>query len=220
MEAKPPQENHHAIFLSLPLQGHINPFIQLALRLASRGFTITFLELEFVHQELTQARLATGAESGDIFEGARTGPDTLDIRYRVVSDGLPLDFDRTGRLDEYLEWYLYGGMYGKLEEAIEEVMSDSKSRPNVLVADTFFPWASKIARHFGLKYASFWTELALVFTFYYHVHLLRQHGHFDCPGKLYSPPLSLAWTIYPPLPIGIFRWTGKLYTSFATYYTF
>jgi len=190
MEAKLAQENnHHAIFLPLPLQGHINPFTQLSLKLASKGFTITFLVFEHIHREITQARNTTRTGSGDIFEGVRTGPDMLDIRYRVVSDGLPVEFDRTGRLEEHLDWHLNGGMYDKFEDAVGEIVMGSKPRPNVFVVDTFYPWASKIAKKFGLYHASFWTEPALVFNLYYHVHLLRKHGHLNSPGNL-SLPLS------------------------------
>lgn len=82
---------------------------------------------------------------------------------------------------------MYGGMYAKLEEAIGEIMIESKLRPSVLVADTFYPWASKIAKKFGLFHASFWTEPALVFSLYYHVHLLREHRHFDCPDARKDP---------------------------------
>lgn len=104
-----------------------------------------------------------------------------------MSDGLPLEFDRTGRLEEHIDWNLNGSMYDKLEEAVGEIVMGSKPRPNVLVVDTFYPWASKIAKKFGLYHASFWTEPALVFNLYYHVHLLREHAHFDCPDRRKDP---------------------------------
>lgn len=51
---------------------------------------------------------------------------------------------------------------------------------NTLIADTFFVGHSKIARKFRLVCISFWTEAALVFSLYYHMDLLRLHGHFGC----------------------------------------
>ncbi|KAL2935228.1 UDP-glycosyltransferase 86A1 [Bienertia sinuspersici] len=177
---------HHAIVLALPLQGHINPAINLSLKLASsKNFTITFLTFEFLHQQITQAQPTD--DSDDIFSRARQGPDALDIRYWAIPDGLPLDFDRTTRLDEFLGWYLYGGMLDHIEKGVEKILFDSKPKVNVLIIDTFYPWASKIAKKFGLRFASFWTEPALVFNLYYHVHLLKHHAHLGCPDTRKDP---------------------------------
>ncbi|KAK9669215.1 hypothetical protein RND81_13G116300 [Saponaria officinalis] len=172
--------NNHAIMFPLHLQGHINPFTQLSHNLASKGFTITFLTFEHIHQVISQASKCPS--------NTPTLNSELDIRYRVVSDGLPINYDRKGNLMEYLEWYLNGGLYDHLEKnVISEIVLKSNPKVNVLIIDTFYPWASKIAKKFGLKCASFWTEPAIVFNLYYHVHLLRRFGHFDCPDTRTDP---------------------------------
>ncbi|XP_021761605.1 UDP-glycosyltransferase 86A1-like [Chenopodium quinoa] len=188
MEAKNTNvKKHHAIIFPLPLQGHINPAVNLSLKLASsKNFTITFLTFEFLHQDITRARPCVDSHI-NIFSRVRQGPNAVDIRYRVFSDGLPLEFDRTGKLEEFVGWYLDGGMFDQVEKEIEEVVLKSKPKVDVLIIDTFYPWASKIAKKFGLRLASFWTEPALVFNLYYHVNLLKQHGHFDCPDTRKDP---------------------------------
>lgn len=98
-----------------------------------------------------------------------------------------MEFDRTGQLEEFLMWYLDGGMFDQVAKGVEEIVLDSRPKVDVLIIDTFYPWASKIAKMFGLRLASFWTEPALVFNMYYHVHLLKQHGHFDCPDTRKDP---------------------------------
>lgn len=186
MEAKDSsnKKTHHAIFLPLPLQGHINPSVNFCLKLASsKNFTITFLTFDFIHQQITQARPVEGFD--DIFSRAHS--HGLDIRYRAISDGLPLEYDRTGKVEEYVGWYLDGAMFDQVEKAVEEIVLNSRPKVDMLIIDTFYPWASKIAKKFGLRFASFWTEPALVFNLYYHVHLLKQHGHFDCPDARKDP---------------------------------
>ncbi|XP_021717865.1 UDP-glycosyltransferase 86A1-like [Chenopodium quinoa] len=174
---------HHAIVLPLPLQGHLNPAVNFSLKLASsKNFTITFLTFEFLHQQITQA--CPRDNSDDIFSRARTG---LDIRYRAIPDGLPLEFDRAGKGDEFVGWCLHGGMFDLMDKEIEKLVLNSNPKVDVLIIDSFYPWASKIAKKFGLRSASFWTEPALVFNLYYHIHLLKQHGHFDCPDIRKDP---------------------------------
>ncbi|KAL9243249.1 hypothetical protein vseg_017159 [Gypsophila vaccaria] len=172
--------------LPLHLQGHINPFTQLSITLATKGFTITFLTFEHAHQAITLASNKCPF-TYDPFESLTRGSN-LDIQHRVVSDGLPINYDRKGRLVEYVEWYLSGGLYDHLvKNVIGKIIQKSNPKVNVLIMDTFYPWASKLGQRFGLRCASFWTEPAIVFDLYYHVHLLRQFGHFDSPDTRTDP---------------------------------
>ncbi|URE37092.1 UDP-glucoronosyl and UDP-glucosyl transferase [Musa troglodytarum] len=78
---KPP----HALLVPYPLQGHIVPAVHLATKLASRGFTITFVYTEAIHHQTSRA--ASGVDR-DIFAAARAWG--LDVRCELVNDGLPL----------------------------------------------------------------------------------------------------------------------------------
>lgn len=46
----------HEVLIPLPLQGHITPFTHLAMKLASKGFTITFVNTESTHQQIAKAQ--------------------------------------------------------------------------------------------------------------------------------------------------------------------
>ena len=99
------EERHskpHAIMFPLPYQGHVTPSIQLAIKLASKGFTITFVNTQIVHHNITKSQPKMAAVEGDdIFAEARkTG---LDIRYKTVSDGFPLDFNRMLNHSQFIE---------------------------------------------------------------------------------------------------------------------
>ncbi|OMO58355.1 UDP-glucuronosyl/UDP-glucosyltransferase [Corchorus olitorius] len=163
----------HAIFIPYPLQGHVIPSVHLAMKLASKGFTITFINTHSIHHQTSKAQPETGP---DIFSAARDSG--LDIRYTTVSDGLPLRFDRSLNHDQFMASLLHV-FSAHVEELVAQIVR-SGEKVHCLIADTFFVWPSKIARKFGLLYVSYWTEPALVFTLYYHLDLLRIHGHFGC----------------------------------------
>ncbi|OAY38075.1 UDP-glycosyltransferase 86A2 [Manihot esculenta] len=166
----------HAIVIPYPLQGHVIPTVNLALKLASQGFTITFINSESIHHQTSKAQAKTGVE---LF--AKVRESGLDIRYTTVSDGLPVGFDRSLNHDQFMASLLHV-FSAHIEEVVAQIVASGED-VHCLIADTFFVWPSKIAKKFGLVYVSFWTEPALVFTLYYHLDLLRLNGHFareDC----------------------------------------
>ncbi|XP_012065101.1 UDP-glycosyltransferase 86A2 isoform X2 [Jatropha curcas] len=166
----------HAIFIPYPLQGHVIPSVHLAIKLASQGFTITFINTQYIHQQTSKAGSTAGP---DLFTKVRGSG--LDIRYTTVSDGLPIGFDRSLNHDQFMAALLHV-FSAHVEEVVGQIIASGED-VHCLIADTFFVWPSKVAKKFGLLYVSFWTEAALVFTLYYHLDLLRINGHFDCNDR-------------------------------------
>uniref|UniRef100_A0A7N0RCN2 Glycosyltransferase n=1 Tax=Kalanchoe fedtschenkoi TaxID=63787 RepID=A0A7N0RCN2_KALFE len=177
-----PDPKPHAVLLAYPLQGHVTPQAHLAVNLAKRGFTITFINTHFIHHKTINSRRRrthTQDADDDIFASVRQS-DSLDIRYLVVSDGLPLNFDRSLNHDQYMAALLHV-FSAHVEDALIDIVSDDTRPPvTMLIADTFFVFPATLAKRFGILYVSFWTEPALVFTLYYHLELLRQNCHFAC----------------------------------------
>ncbi|KAI6685841.1 hypothetical protein NL676_031754 [Syzygium grande] len=174
----------HAIIIPYPLQGHVNPSVHLAIKLASRGFAVTFINTQSIHHQtlkaLGQEHDGDGESDGsyDIFANVRGAG--LDIRYMTVSDGLPVRFDRSLNHDQFMASLLHV-FSAHVEEVVGNIVAAMPGkRVDCLIADTFFVWPSKVAKKFGLLHVSFWTEPALVFTLYYHLDLLRINGHFAC----------------------------------------
>ncbi|XP_051130726.1 UDP-glycosyltransferase 86A1-like isoform X2 [Andrographis paniculata] len=171
----------HAIMISLPYQGHVNPFVSLALKLASRGIAVTFVHLDHIHRRLSESRGRGAAADSDIFAEARRSSPELDIRYTTISDGLPLEYNRDENALEYFTHLIEDfpkvadKFVGKL---IAGDMADSGSRLiHFLVADTVWSWPAAIARKYNLINVSFWTEPALIFSLCYHWDIMRQNGH-------------------------------------------
>ncbi|XP_062204918.1 uncharacterized protein LOC133906968 isoform X1 [Phragmites australis] len=172
----------HAVVVAYPLQGHIIPVVHLALRLAARGFAVTFVSTEDVHDQTARA-LGVDPDGYDVFASARAASaagELDDVAYELVSDGLPVGFDRSLRHDEFMGALLHE-MSAHVEQLLRRVVVDPDT--TLLVADTFFVWAATLARKLGIACVSFWTEPALIFNLYYHVDLLAQNGHFRCNGN-------------------------------------
>ncbi|KAL6998208.1 hypothetical protein U1Q18_008334 [Sarracenia purpurea var. burkii] len=170
-------QNLHAIMVAYPLQGHVIPFVHLALKLATNGFTVTFVNTESIHHQISRAGPETAVDGGcgDMF--AETRKSGLDIRYATVSDGLPVGFDRSLNHDQFMECVLHA-LSAHVDELVGKIVVRSEPPVTCLIADTFFVWPSMIAAKYNLVNISFWTEPALVFTLYYHLDLLRKNGHF------------------------------------------
>ncbi|XP_042048255.1 UDP-glycosyltransferase 86A1-like [Salvia splendens] len=167
----------HAIMISLPHQGHINPFIYLALKLASKGISVTFVHLESVHHKL----LSKLGPQADPFSLARHSG--LDIRYATISDGLPLEFDRDLHFEEH--WgVILRDFPALVDEFVGEMMRSEPDFDYFLMTDTFYPWPPAIASKYNLVNVSFWTQTALTFALPYHWHLLEQNGHFPCKDDM------------------------------------
>ncbi|KAI7751589.1 hypothetical protein M8C21_019136, partial [Ambrosia artemisiifolia] len=160
----------HAIFIPLPLQGHLIPSVHLAIKLASKGFTITFINTESVHHSITNSSSSTNLFA----EACKSG---LDIRYATVSDGLPVTFDRSLNHDQYMEC-LYHVFSAHVDELVGSLV---KHDPSIrcLIADSFYVWPLMISKKYKLVNVSFWTEPALVLNLYYHLDLLKKNGHYD-----------------------------------------
>ncbi|CAH9062953.1 unnamed protein product, partial [Cuscuta epithymum] len=174
------QKRPHAVMIPYPYQGHVTPFVYLAIKLASTaGFTVTFVNTQHVHSQISKS----GGGGGDWTSG-------LDIRYVTVSDGFPLGFDRSLNHDQFKEGLLHV-FSAHVDEVVGDLARSADPPVTCLIADTFFTWTSVIAGKYDLVNVSFWTEPALVLCLYYHLDLLHKNGHFaaaqhqerNCKGK-------------------------------------
>ncbi|WOL07057.1 hypothetical protein Cni_G15793 [Canna indica] len=164
----------HALFVAGPFQGHFVPAANLAIKLAAKGFIITFVTTEAFHHMRSDSG-ASSHDQRDIFSAARS--KGLDIRYDVVSDGVPVPPDWRSNLEPvfYAHAHL---LQAHVEELLRKLLLAAEPPVTLLIADTLFVWPSTLAKKYGLPYVSFWTQPALVFTLYYHMHLLIANGHF------------------------------------------
>ncbi|XP_060201496.1 UDP-glycosyltransferase 86A1-like [Lycium barbarum] len=168
----------HAIVIPCPFQGHINPSIYLSLKLATKGFAVTFINTEYTHAQITKSQqLDQNSTIHDIFE--KFQESGLDIHYQTVSDGFPLEFDRFSgsNQDDFLEGFLLNYPV-HVDEVVGKLVELENPKPTCLVVDTFLAWGTKISNKYELVSVSFFTQSALMFTIDYHLDLLLKNGHF------------------------------------------
>ncbi|KAK6161564.1 hypothetical protein DH2020_004945 [Rehmannia glutinosa] len=171
----------HGIVFPFPYQGHVTPMINLSTKLASKGFTITFVQNEFIHHSISKAQHLPPADVDLFVEARKSG---LDIRYTTISDGFPPEFDRDLNYDLYWET-MFQDFPGRVDEIVARIIEDEESSsrpPFFLIADTFYSWPATIAKKYNMVNVSLWTEPAIVFSVNYHLDLLRHNGHFPYSG--------------------------------------
>lgn len=182
----------HIIIIPPPFQGHINPSIQLSLNLASKGFTITYINTHSAHDQIKKARVHIDPRVNSVIF-ARAHDSGLDVGYTTIGDGFPLSFDLSSNREQFLEGRLHV-FPSYVDEAVGELVRGDPPA-TCLIADTYSTWGSAVARKYGLVYVSFWTQPALVLTLYYHLDLLKKNGHYGCLGKTCKDP-SLSTYIF------------------------
>ncbi|CAA0830318.1 UDP-glycosyltransferase 86A1 [Striga hermonthica] len=163
----------HAIVIPLPYQGIINPFVNFALKIASKGFKVTFVQLEFIHHRLSKAH-HDGTARVDFFSEARESG--LDIRCVTISDGFPLDFDRD--LDFNMYWdFLVRDFPARVDECVGNVIKNDSNSAYFLVSEPLSAWLVTVAEKYKLVNVLFSTMAASVFCLTYHLDLLKENGH-------------------------------------------
>nr|QZJ84673.1 UDP-glycosyltransferase 2 [Andrographis paniculata] len=166
-----------AVMIAFPYQGHINPFVHLAIKLASNGFSITFVHTQYIHHLISESR----QELDDVFSDFRASG--LDIRYATISDGFPLDYDRKANFPEFAR-SLFEDFPSRVDEFVGNMFEERRdpSTVRVMVADTIATWPRFIAEKYDMVNVSFWTGPALVFALNCSMDLLARNGHFPPSG--------------------------------------
>ncbi|KAK8672955.1 hypothetical protein V6N13_111312 [Hibiscus sabdariffa] len=173
----------HAVCLPFPAQGHINPMMQLAKLLHSRGFHITFVNSEFNHRRLIRSR------------GEEAVKGLPDFQFETIPDGLPpSDADATQPVPP-----LCDSTRRTCFKPFMELLSKLNSSPHVppvtcIVADGIMNFGTKAAQLIGVPYVQLWTSSTVSFMGYLHYKELVQSAivpfkdeHFVSDGTLEKP---------------------------------
>ncbi|XP_074293763.1 mogroside I-E synthase-like [Silene latifolia] len=144
----------HVLVLPYALQGHINPILQFAKRLAFKGLKVTILVPSSIsHQASFQYKHQSfDLEFVRIFDGYEEEPDKRDVRaylYRLrtsVSQSLSDILDHFKNNDQKLD-----------------------PTPKMVIYDSVMPWVLDVVKKGGLEGAPFFTQSCMVNSIYYHV---------------------------------------------------
>uniref|UniRef100_A0A5B7AAB1 Glycosyltransferase n=1 Tax=Davidia involucrata TaxID=16924 RepID=A0A5B7AAB1_DAVIN len=157
----------HAVLVPFPAQGHVNPVMQLAKLLYSRGFHITFVNTEFNHKRLVRSK----------------GPDSVkglpDFRFETIPDGLPpSDRDATQDVPSLCD-STRKNCLAPFKELLLKLNSSSEVPPiTCVVSDGIMSFAIKAAEELAIPEVQFWTASACSFMGYLHYRELIKRGIF------------------------------------------
>uniref|UniRef100_A0A0D9VXQ6 Glycosyltransferase n=1 Tax=Leersia perrieri TaxID=77586 RepID=A0A0D9VXQ6_9ORYZ len=155
----------HVLVVPYPSQGHMNPMVQFARKLASKdGVAGTVVTTRFIARTTAGGRLDAGPG----------------VRVEAISDGHDEGgVESAASLEAYLATLDAAGAASLAALVAAEASASSFT---CVVYDTFAPWAGRVAREAGLPAVAFSTQSCAVSAVYHYVH----------EGKLAVPPRAEA----------------------------
>ncbi|XVF44083.1 hypothetical protein PTKIN_Ptkin02bG0091900 [Pterospermum kingtungense] len=160
----------HVVVLPYPSQGHINPLLQFAKCLASKGVKATLATTHYTVKSISATHIGVEQISDGFDEGG---------------------FSQAGNVEFYLKSFRDNGSR-TLCELIQK-FKDSNTPVNCVVYDSFLPWALDAAKQHGIYGAAFFTNSATVCSIFSHIH----RGLLALPLTPETTPLNLPGI--PPL---------------------
>ncbi|OUZ99623.1 UDP-glucuronosyl/UDP-glucosyltransferase [Macleaya cordata] len=159
-------EKPHTLCLPFPAQGHINPMMQLAKLLHSRGFHITFVNTEFNHRRFLRSK---GCDALDGHDG---------FRFETIPDGLPpSDRDATQDIRALCE-STRKNCLAPLVDLVKNKLNSSSDIPQVscIISDGIMSFGIKAAEELGVPGVQLWTASACGFMGCLHLGELVNRG--------------------------------------------
>uniref|UniRef100_A0A0D9VD48 Glycosyltransferase n=1 Tax=Leersia perrieri TaxID=77586 RepID=A0A0D9VD48_9ORYZ len=146
----------HLLFICFPGQGHINPMLRLAKRIAAKGLLVTFSTTSSAGAKLVSSS-AGGVSAGG--NGVPLGRGR--IRFEFLDD----EFD--GKEIDALMHHLETAGPPAFESLLRR--QAAAGRPVAcVVGNPFIPWAVDVAAAAGIPAAVLWVQSCAVFSLYYH----------------------------------------------------
>ncbi|PON88091.1 UDP-glucuronosyl/UDP-glucosyltransferase [Trema orientale] len=140
MGSKTHHQQLHVIFFPFMAQGHLVPTIDMAKLFASKGSKVTILTtshfIPFLSESIQKVR-DSGAQI-----------NILTIRVPTAEVGLPDGFESLSVAGTPEMQQKFFQACGKLGPQLDQILE--RYRPDCLVADMFFPWATDVAAKFGI----------------------------------------------------------------------
>nr|Q9ZR25.1 RecName: Full=Anthocyanidin 3-O-glucoside 5-O-glucosyltransferase; AltName: Full=UDP-glucose:anthocyanin 5-O-glucosyltransferase HGT8; Flags: Precursor [Glandularia x hybrida]BAA36423.1 UDP-glucose:anthocyanin 5-O-glucosyltransferase [Glandularia x hybrida] len=141
----------HVLLATFPAQGHINPALQFAKRLANADIQVTFFTSVYAWRRMS--RTAAGSNGLINFVSFSDGYD----------DGLQPGDDGKNYMSEMKS----RGIKALSDTLAANNVDQKSSKITFVVYSHLFAWAAKVAREFHLRSALLWIEPATVLDIFY-----------------------------------------------------
>ncbi|XP_015066343.1 UDP-glycosyltransferase 87A2-like [Solanum pennellii] len=150
----------HILAIPYPGRGHINPLMNLCKLIAATSIPNHLLQVYVIVTEEWFSFLKSEAK-----------PDN--IQFRTIPNVIPSEKDKAKDLLGFMK-----AVFTEMEAPVDSIL-DGVPKPNVILADSFLPWAVGIGERRNIPVASFWPMSATIFSLYYHYQLFLANGHFE-----------------------------------------
>ncbi|KAF5183519.1 Udp-glycosyltransferase 83a1 [Thalictrum thalictroides] len=161
----------HLLVVPYPAQGHVMPLMEISHNLVDRGFKITFVNTESIHNRVVSSM----SNSGDVYEDF--------IHLVSLPDGIEAEEDRNdlGKLSRSM----IDVMPGHLEELIKKIneANNGDDKITCVIADQNQGWVLEVAKKMSIKRAAVWPASAAVLAAMLHIPKLIEEGILDEDGK-------------------------------------
>ncbi|XP_072963742.1 gallate 1-beta-glucosyltransferase 84A24-like [Typha angustifolia] len=170
----------HILLISFPGQGHVNPLLRLAKRLAAKGLLVTFSSTSAIGRQITSS---TSADPEAADRGFPVGLGRL--RFEFMHD--EAHSTELDKLMSNLE------TIGPLAFADLIRRQAAAGRPvSCVINNAFIPWAIDVATDMGIPCGVLWIQSCAVFSTYFHYY----HSLANFPSES-DPNISVS---LPGLP--------------------
>ncbi|KAF9624155.1 hypothetical protein IFM89_008093 [Coptis chinensis] len=180
----------HVLVIPYPAQGHVMPLMRLSNCLVERGFRITFVITEFIHDRLINALPEKGKE-------------LVGINLVTISEFTLDERKDQNKSDDAV----YSNLPAELEKLIKVNESSDSGKIACVIADETLAWALDVAKRMGIRRASFIPVAAGVKAFVYHIPKLIESGVIDENGTTKIKEETVMWSPnMPSLKTAHFMW--------------
>ncbi|XP_049371551.1 UDP-glycosyltransferase 87A2-like [Solanum verrucosum] len=143
-----------------PGRGHINPLMNLCKLIAATSTPNHLLQISFIVTE-------------EWFSFLKSDPKPDNIQFLTIPNVIPSEKERSKDFEGFVK-----AVFTKMEAPVDSIL-DAVPKPNVILADSFLPWAVSIGERRNIPVASFWPMSLTIFSIVYHHQLLLANGHFE-----------------------------------------
>jgi len=152
----------HALFVAIPLPGHLNPLISQGLELGRRGWRVTIASptrmRDHIHAQMAQAQMAHSKMAGDPNDVKLLNMNYLDLGDCEAVGQLASALRRAAETADYMdsaremhEWAL--SLHGcMLEGLLNGVAQPSFHKPDIVIADFCSYSGPDLADHIGVPF--------------------------------------------------------------------
>lgn len=148
----------HVVMVSFPGQGHLNPLLRFAKRIAAEGVLVTLCSTDHIGRRMSAAASTSVAALADPTPVGRGF-----IRFEFLDDGIAPDDPARDNLD-----LLIPALRSACPPALAELVRRQAVPVTCIINNPFIPWVLDVAAELGLPSGVLWVQSTAVFSIYYH----------------------------------------------------